>query len=137
MKPFETLTVCGCEYHFKLTTANAVKLEEQLGTDLLTGTEQLGKISTLAEYFYSAGVSLNDNINTKADIYQLFDDFITEGGTYDTLQELTLDILVTSGILTEETREAQKKMKAELTAKLRETLEKSAELSTPKLLNQE
>ena len=30
MKPYETLMVCGSEIHLKITTANAVKLEEQL-----------------------------------------------------------------------------------------------------------
>ena len=37
MKPYEVLTVCGSEYHFKLTTANAVRLEAELKTDLLSG----------------------------------------------------------------------------------------------------
>jgi hypothetical protein len=120
MKPYETLTVCGCEYHLKLTTANAVKLEEQLGTDLLSGLEKLTEIRTLAKYYFAAGVSLNDNINTIDDVYQLFDDYITDGGTYDTLQRLVLDILLSSGILTPEAREAQKKAEE----KQREALKK-------------
>ncbi len=120
MKPYETLTVCGCEYHLKLTTANAVKLEEQLGTDLLSGLEKLTEIRTLAKYYFAAGVSLNDNINTIDDVYQLFDDYITDGGTYDTLQRLVFDILFSSGILTPEAREAQKKAEE----KQREALKK-------------
>lgn len=120
MKPFETLTVCGSEIHLKITTANAVRLEEQLGTDLLSGLEKLTEIRTLAKYYFAAAVSLNDNINTVDDVYQLFDDYITEGGTYDTLQRLVIDVLVTSGILTPEVREAQKKAEE----KQREALKK-------------
>lgn len=109
MKPYESITVCGCEYHLKFTTANAVKLEEQLGTDLLSGLEKLGEIGTLAKYYFAAAVSLNDNINSIQDVYQLFDDYIMDGGSYDTLQKLIIEVLVTSGIMTKEVHEASKK----------------------------
>ena len=109
MKPYESLMVCGCEYHLKFTTANAVKLDEDLGTDLLSGIEKLTEIKTLAKYVYYATVSLNDNINSIDDVYQLFDDFITEGGDYNKLTELIIEVLVTSGIMTKEAHEASKK----------------------------
>ncbi len=109
MKPYETLMVCGSEIHLKITTANAVKLEEQLGTDLLSGLEKLAEIKTLAKYYYAAAVSLNDSINSLDDIYQVFDDYINDGGSYDALQRLVIDILLTSGILTPEVHEASKK----------------------------
>ena len=109
MKPYETLTVCGSEIHLKITTANAVKLEEQLETDALTGLEKLAEIKTLAKYYYAAAVSLNDNINSMADVYQLFDDYINEGGTFDQLQKLIVEVLVTSGIMTKEVHDASKK----------------------------
>ena len=109
MKPYEVLTVCGCEYHLKFTTANAVKLEEMLNTDLLSGLDKLAEIKVLANYYYMAAVSLNDNINKIEDVYQLFDDYITEGGTYDALQKLIIEVLVTSGIMSKEVHEASKK----------------------------
>lgn len=109
MKPYETLTVSGCEYHLKITTAYAVKLEEALNTDILSGLEKLGSVKTLAEYYFAALVSQNDNINTIADVYQLFDDYILDGGSYDTLQKLMIDVLCTSGILSKEIHEASKK----------------------------
>ena len=110
MKPYETVTVCGSEIHLKITTANAVKLEEQLGTDLLSGLEKLTEVKTLAKYYFAAAVSLNDSIKSIDDVYQLFDDYITEGGELDALQKLMIEVLLVSGILSKETYDVQKKM---------------------------
>lgn len=108
MKPFEVLVVSGSEYNLKITTANAVKLEEQLGTDLLSGLEKLGEIKTLAKYYFAAAV-INDSISSIDDVYQLFDDYIVGGGTYEELQRLMVEVLVTSGIMTKQVYEASKK----------------------------
>ena len=117
MKPFEVLRVGGSEYNLKITTANAVKLEEAIGTDLLNGLNKLAEVKTLAKYYFYAAVAANDSITTIDDIYQLFDDYITGGGNFEDLQEKILDVLVFSGILTEDNRnrmqdlhEAKKKM---------------------------
>ena len=109
MKPYETLTVCGSEIHLKITAANAVKLENEIGTDIMTGLEKIAEVRTLARYYFYAAVSQNDSINKIDDIYQLFDDYVTEGGTLDELQRFVLEILLTSGILTEEVQKASKK----------------------------
>jgi len=113
MKPYEVLTVCGSEYHFKFTTANAVKLEAELKTDILSGLDKLAEIGILAKYYLYAGVSMNDRINKIDDVYQLFDDYITEGGSIEQLQELVIEILLTSGILSEKVYTATKKIKEE------------------------
>ena len=113
MKPYEVLTVCGSEYHLKITTANAVKLEAELKTDVLSGLDKLAEIGILAKYYYYAAVSLNDSINKIDDIYSLFDDYITDGGSYEQLQELVIEILLTSGILSEKVHAATKKIKEE------------------------
>lgn len=109
MKPYETLTVCGKEYHLKITTAYAVKLEEELGTDLYTGLDKLAEIKTLAKYYFYAAVSQNDDINKIEDVYQLIDDYITDGGVIEELQKLVYEILLVSGILTKEVHDASKK----------------------------
>ena len=108
MKPFEVLVVGGSEYNLKITTANAVKLEEKLGTDLLSGLEKIGEIKTLAKYYFAAAV-INDSISSIDDVYQLFDDYIVGGGTYEELQRLMIEVLVTSGIMTKQVYEASKK----------------------------
>lgn len=122
MKPYEVLTVCGSEYKFKLTTANAVRLEAELKTDLLSGLERLGEIGVLAKYYYYAAVSLNDSINKIDDIYQLFDDYITDGGTYSQLQDLIVEIMLTSGILSQEAYDTTKKLTEEQKTALQKLL---------------
>ena len=102
MKPYETLNAGGIEYHLKITTANAVKLEEGLGTDLLSGMTNINKINVLAKYLFAAAVSQNDSINKIEDIYQAIDDYITDGGTYEQLSEVVVQTLLVSGILTQE-----------------------------------
>ena len=109
MKPYETLTVCGKEYHLKITTAYAIKREEELGTDLYTGLDKLAEIKTLAKYYFYAAVSQNDDINKIEDVYQLIDDYITDGGVIEELQKLVYEILLVSGILTKEVHDASKK----------------------------
>lgn len=130
MKPFEVLVVGGSEYNLKITTANAVKLEEQLGTDLLNGLGKLAEIGTLAKYYFAAA-RLNDSIEKIEDVYQLFDDYLAQGGSYDELQTLIIDVLVLSGILTEKSGEsfrllndAKKKMSLEQMEKLAKVLQK-------------
>ena len=131
MKPNETLVVSGSEIHLKITTANAVKLEEDLGTDLLRGLEKLAEIKTLAKYFFAAARSLNDSITSIDDVYSLFDDYLAQGGSYEALQVLIIDVLVLSGILTEKSsesfrvlNEAKKKMSLEQMEKFAEVLQK-------------
>ncbi len=113
MKPYEVLTVCGSEYHLKITAANAVKLEAELKTDILSGLDRLAEIGVLAKYYYYAAVSMNDSINKIEDVYQLFDDYITDGGSIQELQEFTVEIMLTSGILSEKVYTATKKIKEE------------------------
>lgn len=139
MKPFEVLVVGGSEYNLKITTANAVKLEEQIGTDLLNGLGKLAEIGTLAKYFFAAA-RLNDNIKKIDDVYQLFDDYLAQGGSYDELQTLIIDVLVLSGILTEKSGEsfrllndAKKKMSLEQMEKLAEVLQKLSNSDTKTL----
>lgn len=120
MKPYEVLTVGGREVQLKFTSANAVRLEEQLGTDLLSGLDKLAEVKTLAKYYYFAAKSMNDDINKIDDIYSIFDEYITDGGTYEALQELIIETLVTSGIMSKQVHDASKKAQE----KQREALQK-------------
>ena len=63
----------------------------------------------LAKYYFYAAVSQNDDINKIEDVYQLFDDYITDGGVIEELQKLVYEILLVSGVLTKEVHDASKK----------------------------
>jgi hypothetical protein len=131
MKPYEVLVVGGSEYHLKFTTANAVNLEEELKTDLLSGLGKVAELKTLAKYYFAAAKSLNDSISTIDDIYQLFDDYFNGGGNFEELQILIIDVLITSGIMTKENGdhmksiyESKKKLTVDQMEKIAEVLQK-------------
>lgn len=122
MNTFETLTVGEKTYNLKITAGHAVKLEEELGGDLLTNTGKLAEIKTLAKYYFAALKPWNDSISTIEDVYMLIDEYILKGGTYEELQLLIMRTLVVSGILTQkafkicqEAAEKQKKALEKLT----------------------
>ena len=118
MKPFETITVSGKTYNLKLTCSEMAKLETKLGSDVLTGMEKLAQVRTLADYYFAAAKPFNDDITTIEDVYQLFDDYIIEGGNYEDLQLNMVKVLVVSGIMSEKAfnimSEASEKQKAAL-----------------------
>lgn len=120
MKPFETFTVSGKEYNLKITMGEMVKLEAKIGSDLLTGMEKLTAATTLAEYYFAALKPWNDSITTIDDVYQLIDDYITEGGNYEELQLKMVEVLVLSGVMSQKAYELSKKA----TAKQKAALEK-------------
>lgn len=130
MNPYETLTVGGSEYYLKITAAYAVKLEKDIGTDLVSGIEMFPKIEILSQYYLAALKLMNDSISKIEDVYLLFDSYIAGGGTLDELQILMMDVLETSGILAKEVNEAQKKM----LQTRRETFQKLSEEITTNLL---
>lgn len=122
MKLYETITAGGVEYKLKITALRAVELERELETDLLSGLEKLTNVATLGKYYYAAMQSMND-ICGICDVYSMFDDYITDGGTYEKLQELLVETLVTSGIMTREAYDSSKK----IMEKQKEALKKLSE----------
>ena len=64
-KPYEVLKVGGSEIHLKITTAHAVKLEEELGTDILSGLEKLAEINLHLDMKFSE--ELTNAIQAEAD----------------------------------------------------------------------
>lgn len=123
MKFFEVITVSGADYQLKISTANAVQLETELGTDLLSGLENIGKIEVLAKYYFAALKCRNDSIKSIDDVYALFDDYMLDAHTFEDLQHLIIEVLVVSGIMTKEAHDLSKKMQE----KQREALQKLSE----------
>ena len=131
MKPYETLTVGGREVQLKFTAANAVRLEEQIGTDLLSGLDKLAEVKTLAKFYLFAAKSMNDDINKIDDIYSIFDEYITDGGSYEALQELIIETLVVSGIMSRQVHEASKKAQEKQREALQKLLNGDTETPSP------
>ena len=77
------------------------------------GTTRLCKLLIfrhLAKYIFYAGVSQNDNISKIDDVYTLIDNYIMDGVSIEELQNLTIETLYTSGILSKQMYDASKKM---------------------------
>lgn len=102
MEPYETIMIGGKEYYLKLTNKNAVKLEKSLKMDARS------EVGTLALYYYYVAASQNDSISSLDDIYQLFDRYISDGGSYEQLRDHLIEALVISGVLTKEAPKAAK-----------------------------
>ena len=130
MKPFETFTVSGKEYNLKITMGEMVKLEAKIGSDLLTGMEKLTAATTLAEYYFAALKPWNDSITTIDDVYQLIDDYITEGGNYEELQLKMVEVLVLSGVMSQKAYELSKKATAKQKAALEKLITENGEAVT-------
>lgn len=122
MKVFETLTVSGKEYNLKFSMGEMVKLEAKIGSDLLTGMEKLAAATTLAEYYLAALKPWNDSISTIEDVYMLFDEYITGGGSYEELQQKIVEVLVLSGIMSQKAYEISQKALAKQKAALEKLL---------------
>lgn len=72
----------------------------------------MGKITsltTLAEYYFAALRPFNDDIISVEDVYMIFDDYITQGGNYEELQQKIIDVLVLSGVMSQKQYEFSKK----------------------------
>lgn len=122
--PFEIMTVGEATYNLKISMARAAKLEKELKTDLLSGMEKLGEINVLAMYYFAAMEGMNDSIKTIDDVYTFFDDYVLlEDGNIQNLQEKMLDVLIISGIMTKEVREATKKAVEKQKAALQKLLD--------------
>ena len=109
MKVFETLIVSEKEYNLKFTMGNIVKLEAKLGCDIMTGMGKITSLTTLAEYYFAALRPFNDDIISVEDVYMIFDDYITQGGTYEELQQKIIEVLVLSGVMSQKQYEFSKK----------------------------
>lgn len=109
MKVFETLTVSGKEYSLKFTMGDMVKLEAKLGCDIMTGMGKITSLTTLAEYYFAALRPFNDDIRSVEAVYMIFDEYITQGGTYEELQQKIIEVLVLSGVMSQKQYEFSKK----------------------------
>ncbi len=94
--PFAELTVGEKTYMLRLTALAAVRLEEKLGCSVYKALERIDEISVLTEILYALIESYRPEM-TKSDLYAIFDDYITSGGTVSSLNEKIAEALRISG----------------------------------------
>lgn len=98
--PYTDLTVNGRNYMLRLTAKSAVRLEERLGCSVYEGAKRLTEMKVVIEFLFALIESLSPE-TTKESVYLIYDEYVTEGGTLRTLNELIAQALGRSGFFDE------------------------------------
>lgn len=117
MKPYIVLKIADKEYQLKITTSEAIELEDKLNTSIVEGLGRLGETRILAKYLFTAARTLNEGIKTENDAYMILDEYTLSGGKYDDLYDVILEVMENSGFIKQEAIDASKKMQAQLQKK--------------------
>lgn len=114
---YKTLTVKGREYKLRLSAQSFVELEKKLGASVLDALSfEDGKNPRISDFiyiFHSSLVKYQHNISL-SDAYDIFDDFMDEGGTFDELLSIILDTLSVLGFSKKEDKAAENSEAAEV-----------------------
>lgn len=96
MLPYTDFTVNGRSYMLRLTAFSAVKLEERLGCSIYEGAKRLSEIKVAVEFLFALIEGFRPEI-TRSEVYTVFDDYISEGGTLRGLNGVIAKALEASG----------------------------------------
>lgn len=96
MLPYTDFTVNGRSYMLRLTAFSAVKLEERLGCSIYEGAKRLSEIKVAVEFLFALIEGLRPEV-TRGEVYTVFDDYISEGGTLRGLNGVIAKALEASG----------------------------------------
>lgn len=94
--PFTDLTAGGKNYMLRLTALSAVRLEERLGCSIYEGVKRLSEVTVVTEFLFALIAGLRPEI-TRNEVYSIFDEFISEGGSLRKLNEIIAQALGASG----------------------------------------
>jgi len=94
--PFTDFTAGGKKYMLRLTALSAVRLEERLGCSVYEGAKRLSEVTVATEFLFALIESLRPEI-TRGEVYAIFDEFISEGGSLRKLNEIIARALGASG----------------------------------------
>lgn len=98
--PYADFTVNGRNYMLRLTAKSAVRLEERLGCSIYEGAKRLTEMKVVIEFLFALIESLSPE-TTKESVYLIYDEYVTEGGTLRSLNELIALALGRSGFFDE------------------------------------
>lgn len=94
--PYTDFNVNGKNYMLRLTAFSAVKLEERLGCSIYEGVKRLSEVRVAAEFLFALIEGLRPEI-TRGEVYTIFDEYISEGGTLRGLNGIIARALEASG----------------------------------------
>ncbi len=98
--PYTEFTVGGKTYMLRLPALSAARFEERTGMSVYGAVGGCDKVSNAAELLYSLIESVKPEF-TKQDTFALIDEYIAEGGTLLSLNEVIAKALGNSGFFAE------------------------------------
>lgn len=102
---YTTITIKGREYKLRLDAKNSVMLERKLGKSPLAlfmdSTNSVPMLDDLIEIFAASLNKYQHGITLEA-TYDLYDEYIEEGGSFTEFIPVILDVFKTSGYFKEE-----------------------------------
>ncbi|SHH55927.1 DUF6096 family protein [Sporanaerobacter acetigenes] len=99
------------EYKLRLAANEMVNIEKKIGANILDIFMKEGQIPTMEELLMVLHGSLQKfqhNI-TLADTYDIYDEYVDDGGTFEDLIEVIIDVFEVSGFFKKEDLEEGKK----------------------------
>ena len=99
------------EYKLRLGAADMVNIEKKLGSSVLDIFMKEGQIPTMDELLlvlHGSMQKFNHGITLK-DIYDIYDEYIDEGGSFEDLIETIIDVFEVSGFFKKEQLEEGKR----------------------------
>lgn len=94
--PFTELSAGGKIYMLRLTALSAVRLEERLGMSVYKALERTDEVKIIAELLFALIESFKPEFS-RQETYAVIDDYISEGNTLASLNNLIAEALKNSG----------------------------------------
>lgn len=111
---FEIIKINGKDYMLKLTAKTTVLMEKKIGKNpliIFMGMEK-GNIPSLEETLVMFYCSLQkhhaDDVQTEEAAYDLYDEYVDEGGTMFDLLEILSDVVLNAGFKPKEQEQDEK-----------------------------
>lgn len=108
---YETFQVKDKEYKLRLRARDIVDLERRLGNrsplDVFMGMQNnsVPKLGDLILFLHASMQAFHHNIKME-NVYDIYDEYVEDGGSYMSLMMVIMDVFKVSGFFTEEQLEA-------------------------------
>lgn len=106
---YTTITIKDKDYKLRLTTKACVEVEQRLGTNPLNifmkaSNGEIPKLDDLLVIWHGSMTSLNNGISL-SDMYDIYDDYCEQGGSFVDLIKLLVQVFQDSGFIPKETKQ--------------------------------
>lgn len=101
--------VGGESYPLRLTAGSMVQIEQKLGQGLFAALNHLDNFSTVLILLWGALLSTRPSLKEQ-EVYAIYDNYVAEGGNFQLLTSLLLEVLEKAGFVASADNAEEKKM---------------------------